>query len=157
MASVKWLERITAVREQFRGHFQTEDYVVRLSDDSYPCREMEPRAIVVTPQNGSVIVSGAPISVTGYAWSGHGEITHVTVSFEGQEPLVEADLAPIMSRHAWRVWSAEVTAPSSGEHRLSARASDSAGNSQPLTHVWNPGGYNNNGVVPSRISVVDSD
>ena len=40
-----------------------------------------------------------------------------------------------------------------GKHIIMARATNSAGVSQPLTQNWNPSGYNRAGVDPVRVEI----
>ena len=42
-----------------------------------------------------------------------------------------------------------------GSYVLSSRASDAAGNEQPLEPAWNVGGYANNAVQAVPVTVVD--
>lgn len=50
-----------------------------------------------------------------------------------------------MNRHAWQHWRVEVTLPKKGYYEIWARATDSAGKSQPMVLPgWNPKGYLNN-------------
>ena len=61
-----------------------------------------------------------------------------------------ASSAPSAPEFAWRGWTFEWDAPP-GEHELCCRATDAAGNTQPATREWNPGGYCNN--APQRVRV----
>ena len=61
-------------------------------------------------------------------------------------PVVQAiqDQAP-HNRLAWQGWSAELTLPRTGYYEVWAKATDSAGISQPMVVPgWNPKGYLNN-------------
>jgi hypothetical protein len=51
------------------------------------------------------------------------------------------------SPYAWHHWTTTLKLPA-GKHRLSARAIDALGNTQPLDGAigWNPAGYAWNGV-----------
>ena len=50
-----------------------------------------------------------------------------------------------MNRFAWQRWRAELEFPQSGYYEIWARATDSAGRSQPMVLPgWNPKGYLNN-------------
>jgi sulfite oxidase len=69
----------------------------------------------------------------------------VDVSTDGGQSWRQADLAPVISPWAWRLWSIEADLPS-GEVDIVARAWDSTAALQPESpeHVWNPKGYVNN-------------
>jgi Mo-co oxidoreductase dimerisation domain len=93
-----------------------------------------------------------PVTLTGRAWSGHGPIERVEVSTDGGAVFAEAALDPPLGPHAWRGfrfdWDAEP-----GEHELCSRATDSAGNTQPLEPPWNLKGFANNAVTRIKVLV----
>jgi hypothetical protein len=91
------------------------------------------------------------VTLTGRAWSGYGPIERVEVSTDGAETFAEAQLAEPLGEAAWRGWSWEWEAEP-GEHLVCSRATDAAGNAQPLSPPWNLKGYANNAV--ERIPVV---
>ena len=89
-------------------------------------------------------------TLTGRAWSGKGSIEVVEVSTDGGATFNAAVLDPASRPSMWRGWSFTWDA-TPGEHVLSSRATDSAGNTQPLDPPWNLKGYANNAV--ERITV----
>jgi hypothetical protein len=93
------------------------------------------------------------VTLTGRAWSGQGSVERVEVSTDGGASFDAAVLKPPRGPHAWRGWSFDWDA-APGEHVISSRATDSAGNTQPLEPPWNLKGYANNAV--ERIAVVVS-
>ncbi len=98
------------------------------------------------------VVDAGRIELRGRAWSGQGEIERVEVSTDGGASFAEAELEPPLGRHAWRGWRLGWDA-AAGEHVISSRATDSAGNVQPLEPPWNPKGYANNAVERIPVSV----
>src|SRR5262249_16603372 len=60
--------------------------------------------------------------------------------------------APV-SEFAWRGWSCDWDATRRGEYELCARATDSAGNVQPVDQNWNLEGVRNNAVQRVRVRV----
>jgi hypothetical protein len=86
----------------------------------------------------------------GRAWSGRGAIARVEVSTDGGESWADAELGDAPGPHAWSGWSFRWRAEP-GEHVLACRATDAAGNVQPLEPEWNLGGYAVNAV--QRIDV----
>ena len=86
----------------------------------------------------------------GRAWSGWAPIARVEVSVDDGATWADAALDEPLGERAWRGWSlAWDAAP--GEHVVSSRATDAAGNVQPLEPPWNLKGYANN--VVERIPV----
>jgi len=153
MTHVKWLQRIAAVAEPFAGWQQAEAYLI----DDVPVQRMLPRSLLVPPGIPDFLTrerfaDPGRQTITGRAWSGHGEITRVEVSDDGGTTWTDAQLDPPLGEFAWRGWRLDWDA-TPGEHELCCRATDSAGNSQPLTATWNHGGYCNNAVQRVRVKV----
>jgi len=148
MASVKWLERITAVAGAFDGFFQRERYVV----DGRPLGPIEPRAVIVEPDVGARLAVGAA-TVRGYAWSGRDAIAGVDVSTDGGAAWRAARLGPTTSGFAWREWTYDWDAPR-GEAVVIAVAVTTRGERQPVSQVRTDLGYCNTAARPVRVTVV---
>ncbi len=133
MASVKWLTRVSLVREPFRGFFQADRYVV----DGRPIGRIAPRAVVVAPGDGGRLAAGREIEIRGYAWSGDGPIERVVVSVDGGATWTDAALGDRGSPTAWRSWHLAWTPPVPGVATILGRAIDATGNVQPIDQVWN--------------------
>jgi len=158
MAHVKWLARVTALREPFRGYQQSTAYMLLESenDPGVPVTRMLPRSLMVPPgmpdfMSRERFLDRQPCVIEGRAWSGYGSITSVDVSTDGGETWDPAALGPPMGPWAWRSWSWEWEVPSPGRHALCSRAADDAGNEQPTEVRWNLKGYANN--VVQRVPV----
>jgi sulfane dehydrogenase subunit SoxC len=92
-------------------------------------------------------------TLNGRAWSGSGAIQSVHVSTDGGVSWDQASLEPQeLGDWAWQGWRYEWSAEP-GEYELSCRATDAAGNAQPLRAGWNLGGYANNAVHRVRVLV----
>jgi len=88
----------------------------------------------------------------GRAWSGRAPIFRVEVSSDGGRRWRDAALGERRSRWAWVGWSLPWEA-TPGAYELCSRATDEAGNSQPLERPWNTGGYANNAVQRVPVTV----
>jgi len=157
MTHVKWLTRITVVDEPFTGYQQAEAYRWRRDEDDpgEPLDRIAPRALMVPPgipdfPTRERTLTAGRCTVQGRAWSGHAPIERV--EFGVDSSWTQAELDPPAGRWAWYSWRAEWDA-TPGDHVLSCRARDEAGNDQPDDADWNVGGYANNGVqrVPVRV------
>jgi DMSO/TMAO reductase YedYZ molybdopterin-dependent catalytic subunit len=148
MASVKWLSRITAVTAPFRGFFQVDRYVI----DGAPLGPIAPRAVIAAPADDEVARAGAETTIRGYAWAGRGPVARVEVSTDGGATWADATLGIVAGPTAWRSWSF-TWQPTAGDATLLARATDAAGNVQPLTQVRNDLGYGNNAARPVTVRV----
>jgi len=157
MTSVKWLARITVLDRPFEGYQQTHAYRFRRddADQGTPLTRMFPRAMMVPPGLASFpererTAPAGRHTIEGRAWSGWAPVTAVEFGVDGTWAAAELD--PPTGPWAWRGWRFDWDAEP-GEHVLSCRARDEAGNTQPDEADWNVGGYANNGVqrVPVRV------
>jgi hypothetical protein len=138
------------------AHFQTERYIYLNEPglaDGTPVTAMRVRALIVEPAEDEALSAGAATTVRGTAWSGEAPVTRVEVSVDGGSTWRDADLGTAASSYAAVPWSFAWTPAHAGRHLLLARASDAAGNVQPLEQVWNELGYGNNAVQRLEVQV----
>jgi sulfane dehydrogenase subunit SoxC len=159
MASVKWLRRITVLAEPFGGYQQTGSYLIHASEDDpgVPVTRIEPRSLLQPPgipefESRSRFLGPGSHVLRGRAWSGRAPIARVEVSSDGGRSWRDAALGERRSRWAWVGWSLPWEA-TPGEHELCSRATDEAGNTQPLERPWNTGGYANNAIQRVPVTV----
>ncbi|HZC70905.1 MAG TPA: sulfite oxidase [Jatrophihabitans sp.] len=157
MAQVKWLREIAVVDTPFEGFQNAVAYRVRqeADDDGEPVTRMQPRALLVPPgfpdfMTRERIVRPGPVALQGRAWSGFAPVVRVEVSSDAGATWQDAELGPEQGQWAWRAWRHEWQA-AAGQHVLTARATDGAGNVQPIDQAWNRGGFANN--APQQVAV----
>ena len=159
MTNVKWLESVTLLAEPFDGYQNTVAY--RLYDaDGEPgegVTRMLPRSLMVPPGIPDFLTrerhaEPGPVTLKGRAWSGWGAIERVEVSVDGGERFADAELGAPLSEAAWCSWRFEWEA-GEGSLELCSRATDAAGNTQPLEPAWNLKGYANNAVERVTVNV----
>lgn len=158
MTSVKWLDRITAVTEPFRG-FQMEAYRFRQrpEDEGEPVTRMNPRSLMVPPGFPEFLTRRRFVEVgrqelRGRAWSGWGPIERVEVSSDGGVTWADAAVGEPSSPYAWAPWTFTWDAEP-GAFELCCRATDAAGNTQPTEQPWNLHGFSNNMVQRVPVEV----
>jgi DMSO/TMAO reductase YedYZ molybdopterin-dependent catalytic subunit len=161
MTSVKWLQAITVVDEQFTGWQQQVSYHLRESEDDAgtPVTRILPRALMIPPgfpdfMTRARFVEPGRCELQGRAWSGWAPVDRVEVSTDGGDTWADARLDDAVGEYAWRRWIFDWDAQP-GEHELSCRASDAAGNVQPATAPWNFDGFCNNSTQRVRVVVGD--
>ena len=159
MTHVKWLASISVVAEPFRGWQQEDAYRIQRSEDDpgTPVTRMLPRALVAPPGipdflTRSRFLDAGSCTLVGRAWSGFAPVVRVEVTVDGGEHWEDAVLDEPLADFAWRGWRHRWDA-SPGEHELWCRATDGAGNTQPLEPEWNLGGYCNNAVQRVHVTV----
>jgi len=162
MQNVKWLTRITVLEEPFTGFQNAVGYRLYGADGvpGEPVTRMQPRSLMVPPGVPDFMtrerhLEPGPVTLTGRGWSGHAQIERVEVSTDGGETFAAAELDAPLGPHAWRGWRFDWDAPP-GEHVLRSRATDAAGNTQPLEPPWNLKGYANNAAERIRVVVADT-
>jgi hypothetical protein len=157
MDSVKWLVRIVLLDREFDGHFQVNDYQ-HMPDPSAaaPARSLGPvrvSSLIARPHEGAELPRGETTRVVGYAWSGRGAVQRVEVSPDGAAAWEPARLVGPEAPHAWRLWEYDWCPRDAGPYRLTVRATDASGETQPEHAEWNVKGYGNNGLYQITVTV----
>jgi sulfane dehydrogenase subunit SoxC len=159
MAQVKWLTRVEVLNTAFDGYQNASAYRIKQADeDGEPVTRIRPRALVQPPgfpdfQTRTRILDRGVHELTGRAWSGCGPVTRVEVSVDGCRSWADAELSPGADLYAWRAWRWTWRAETPGSYELSARATDAAGNVQPVDAPWNRQGMANNHVQRVPVTV----
>ncbi|HTQ77763.1 MAG TPA: sulfite oxidase [Burkholderiales bacterium] len=157
MASVKWLERVEALERPFDGVQQAHSYHFRQSpgERGVPCTRMRVNSLMAPPgipdfYARSRVLGPGRVEVLGRAWSGDAPVRSVAFGADGT--WTEARLEAIAGPHAWLGWRASWDA-TPGAHELSCRATDEAGNTQPLEPAWDATGFGNNSAQRVAVTV----
>ena len=146
MASVKWLRSITAIAEPFEGVQQTLLYRYRRSEDEpgTPVTRKQPRALMAPPGIPEFLtrvrhVRAGRTRIEGRAWSGAAAVERVEFSADGGRTWVDTRLGRVQRQARLAAWSHEWEPDGPGDYELCVRATDAAGNVQPLdsAEAWN--------------------
>jgi DMSO/TMAO reductase YedYZ molybdopterin-dependent catalytic subunit len=158
MTSVKWLASIEAIAEPFRGYQQLASYryTETLDDPGEPVTLQNVRGLMIPPGIPDFatrvrLLEPGRVTLSGRAWAGRNDVIRVEVSVDEGATWDDGKLDPPVGPHAWCGWRYEWTAVP-GRHTLIARATDSAGNTQPLEQPWNAHGMGNN--IAQRVEVL---
>ncbi len=167
-ASGKWINRIVVRNQVHDGpkmggdSYRVPRYPVspgqEVPDEDMAIIESMPvKSLITYPQTGAMFGQSRTLNVRGHAWAGERSVQAVEVSTDFGATWQTAKVRPPVNRLAWQQWSAEVRFPQPGYYEVWAKATDSAGVSQPMVIPgWNPKGYLNNAC--HRIAVkVDQD
>jgi DMSO/TMAO reductase YedYZ molybdopterin-dependent catalytic subunit len=132
MDSVKWLTRIEVSSDPFNGYFQKQRYVEeRSSGERKPITRMRINSRFIRPLNDEEI-HGKSYRLEGVAWAGENKVSTVELRFDGSGAWQAAVLSDVPVPMVWTPWSYAWEAPRAGQHTIEVRATDDAGNSQPL-------------------------
>jgi DMSO/TMAO reductase YedYZ molybdopterin-dependent catalytic subunit len=151
MASVKWVTRLELLRTPFTGYFQRQRYVYDDASGVSPVDRMRVKSIITSPTTDAQCARR--VRVSGWAWSGYGDIARVELGIDGGDVWVPTTLGTPTSSYAWTPWHVDVTLPRAGRFVLRSRATDASGATQPDAIVWNRLGYGNNAIRHVTIDV----
>lgn len=162
---VKNLSEITVLDHEFNGFWMTRAY--RIPDTfcgcvpqgtaparTVPINRMNVRSFIASPLDGERVAVGRAVSLKGIAFDGGYGIAGVEISSDGGGSWRRAKLGEDLGRYSFREWSAEWTPERPGSCQLMVRAFNGVGESQPLTPLWNPGGYLRNVVEKIGLTAV---
>lgn len=153
MAWTKWVTKIRVEAAPSDNHFMIKGYrYVAPGGDpltSPPVDALRVKSLLTRPLEGAR-VTGPSVDVEGFAWTGGGKgtIKSVDVSGDGGASWQPAALTATDAPYAWQKFHARVAvrAARNGRATLMARATDDAGDVQPLAAPVNTGGYGNNSI-----------
>ena len=159
-SSVKWVGRIEVATEKVWVRSNTTSYV--LVGEEWPADRYAPAdgAPITTGRVKSALalprparLSAGPQRLRGFAYSPRGPVEGVEWSVNGG-PWAPARLIGSSADmpHAWSRFEFEWEA-APGNHVLRTRATDAAGDTQPLDGVYNEKGYLLNAVLPHPVEV----
>ncbi|MEV5163049.1 sulfite oxidase [Streptomyces werraensis] len=157
IASVKWVGDIEVSAQPLFSPWNTTFY--RLFGPAHP----EGGSAPLTRQtlksafelaSGVTFPAGRSQVLTGRSWSGAGPIARVDVSTDGGASWRQARLLERPRPDTWTRWSVTWKPRTRGTIRLLARATDTAGRTQPDVSVHNTQGYLFDAVVRHEVTVV---
>ena len=163
MTSVKWLRAITVLNKPFKGIQQAKvyRYQQRKGEPGEPVQKKRVHSVMMPPGIPDLIsrhrfLAPGRHTLQGTAWSGAGRITRVEVSTDGGLRWKDAEMIPISpDKYAWIQWRSDWQADRPGDYTLACRATDEAGNIQPLdpNARWSRQGMGGNGVQKIAVTV----
>lgn len=163
MTSVKWLRAITVLDKPFQGIQQAKvyRYQQRKGEPGEPVQKKRVHSVMMPPGIPDLItrhrfLAPGRHTLQGTAWSGSGRITRVEVSTDGASRWRDAELVRVSpDPYAWVQWRTEWQVEAPGDYVLACRATDEAGNIQPVdpNARWNRQGMGGNGVQKIPVTV----
>jgi sulfite dehydrogenase (cytochrome) subunit A len=117
-----------------------------------PIGKYNVRSFITYPAEAARLPADQAIVIRGIAFDGGSGIRKVEISSDGGKSWTEAVLGDDLGRYSFRSWHASMRLPR-GDHRLMARATSRAGETQPTEPRWNPAGYMRNVIESMSVSV----
>lgn len=161
---VKHLSEIEVLDHTYDGFFMAKGYRVPDNDclciapgttaaQTKPISKMPVRSFITSVKQGDVLPLNTPVVLKGIAFDGGDGINTVQLSVDGGKSWREAQLGQDLGRFSFREWTLPVTFAHKGATQLMVRATNRAGEMQPLRADWNPGGYRRHVVETSHVTV----
>ena len=134
MDSVKWVVGIEALDHEDTSPFMTQEYVAlrlqAVGSARTPVTRMRVKSQIAWPPDGAVLGAGR-YAIRGAAWAGEHKVALVEVSTNGGRDWAAASLEKSPAPYSWVLWAYPWDAQRPDEHRISVRATDDKGNTQP--------------------------
>jgi len=165
MASTKWLTRIRVEELPSDNHFMAKGYRYNYPGEdpmtAPPVERMLVKSIITQPAEGAVVKPMPPpakkgrprLRVQGFAWAGPAGVRLVEVSADGGKTWRPAGFMGDNAPMAWRGWATDLEVVPPARLTLMARATDNAGEMQPLAARANGAGYGNNSIHKVSVRV----
>jgi sulfite oxidase len=156
---VKWLQHIEVLDHEFEGFWMKSAYR-HPAHPVAPGTAVDPAEMVpVTDLNIKSVIAipagwakpGA-VRIQGTAWSNASPVAKVDISTDGGQTWKPAKLGGQRTKYGWRLWQHDWK-PAEGQYTLISRATNMAGQMQPLAEQWNPNGYLWNVAQPVAVTI----
>jgi len=105
-----------------------------------PINRMIPRSWVTSLSEGQEIALDARIPIGGIAMGGDCGVAKVDVSSDGGRTWYRTALGPDQGPYSFRRWDGQVPVRR-GSNPIMTRCWNTRGLAQPMTPIWNPGGF----------------
>ncbi len=162
---VKALTKIEVWDKSYDGYWMAKAYKIpanpranespdRLDAKIEPINRLNVRSFFTSPDRGSIVVSGTPITLSGIAFDGGSGIKRVEVSFDDGRTWRETMLGEDHGRFSFRRWKLEWTPTEAGERKLLVRATNRSDETQTADPIWNRGGFMRNVIESLAVVVV---
>jgi len=156
---VKWLQHIEVLDHEFEGFWMKSAYrhpthpvppgTAVDPSEMIPVTDLNVKSVIAVPAGWA---KPGPVRVQGVAWSNSSPVGKVDVSTDGGQSWKLAKLTGQQTKYGWRIWHYDWK-PAEGKYTLMSRATNMAGQTQPLNEAWNPNGYLWNVAQPVAITI----
>ncbi|MBR0693538.1 molybdopterin-dependent oxidoreductase [Bradyrhizobium lablabi] len=159
---VKHLNEITVIDGVYDGFWMKSAY--RIPDTpnnavepgtapkaTIPINRFTVRSFITSVADGAKLKAGRTTLLRGIAFDGGKGIKDVAVSTDGGKSWTPAKLGKDLGKYSFREWKLPVKL-AEGSHDLRVRATNNAGDTQPMDPLWNPAGYLRNVVETVRVT-----
>ena len=132
IANAKWLKRIEVWNTRLENRFMARDYVtvrnIGTADTPVWTESSVGRARLKSAP-GRVVQTASSYRIDGAAWGAR--LAKVEVQIDGGDWMAAQIDTIQQADYAWKFWSLDWTDAATGDHTITSRATDTAGNIQP--------------------------
>ncbi len=156
---VKWLQHIEVLDHEFDGFWMKSAYrhpnhpvapgTAVDASEMVPVTDLNVKSVIAVPAGWA---KPGPVRVQGVAWSNTSPVSKVDLSTDGGQSWKPAKLTGQQTKYGWRIWHYDWK-PAEGKYTLMSRATNVAGQTQPLNEEWNPNGYLWNVAQPVAVTI----
>lgn len=118
-----------------------------------PINRMPPRSWITSVEEGQRVGFAPRLPIGGIALGGAHGVGRVEVSGDGGRRWSAAKLGPDLGRYSFRRFEGVVPLAGRGRVALMSRCTNTAGETQPLGPIWNPGGYARDNIETTNVVV----
>jgi DMSO/TMAO reductase YedYZ molybdopterin-dependent catalytic subunit len=118
-----------------------------------PINRMVPRSFLTNVHSGATVKPDLEMPVRGIAFGGDCGVAQVELSPDGGRSWRKTQLGHDEGPYSFRRWSSQVATPHSGKLVLSARCTNTKGETQPADPNWNGGGFMRNVIERVELTV----
>ncbi len=115
-----------------------------------PINRFNVRSFITSVQDGAEVKAGI-LNLKGIAFDGGKGIKDVSISTDDGRTWMPAKLGNDLGKYSFREWTLPVKL-SAGANNLKVRATNNAGQTQPMTASWNPAGYMRNVIETTSVT-----
>ena len=119
-----------------------------------PISAINPRSFFSNLADNDKLPMGQAFAVRGLAFGGNAALAGVDISTDNGVSWNSAQLEKDWGTYSFRMWLFTFTPKAPGKVEFLARATNRAGDQQPMIAGWNPGGFMYNGILRVAVEVV---
>ncbi|NOQ13272.1 MAG: molybdopterin-dependent oxidoreductase [Methyloprofundus sp.] len=165
---VKHLSDIVVLDHSYKGHdayFMNKGYRIpdndcmcvapgTVADKTRPISTLPVRSFITSVMAGGELPVNRRVELKGIAFDSGEGLKSVDVSIDGGRTWRAAKLSASLGRFSFREWKLDISFTQIGRTALMVRASNRAGEIQPLKADWNPGGYRRHAVETTPVTII---
>ena len=120
---------------------------------SVPINRMIPRSWVTNLPEGQRIPFSPVVPLGGIAMGGDTGVKQVDVSWDDGRTWRPTTLGPDHGKYSFRRWDVQMPVTNRGPTAVMSRCTNSAGITQPMRPIWNPGGFMRGNIETTNIVI----